>query len=132
MTSPSPAALVDRYLQLCEDRDLAAASAFLAPGARLNFPGGRSHPSLAAMAAAASGAYRWVRKRRDRYFEAAGDGADQVVISLGTLYGEDLAGEPFSGVRYADVFVLRDGLIVEQNVFNDLPEAGIVPVPTPR
>ncbi|RAY16192.1 hypothetical protein DPM19_04630 [Actinomadura craniellae] len=125
----SPAALVDHYLQLCEDRRLAEAALLLAPDARLCFPGGRIHTSLPQMAAAAAGHYRWVRKRRDRYFEAPGDGSDRVVTSLGTLYGEDLAGEAFSGVRYADVFVLRDGLIAEQHVFNDLPEAGITRVP---
>ncbi len=128
----SPAALVDHYLQLCEDRALDEAGRLLAPGARLVFPGGRVYTSLQEMAGSASGHYRWVRKRRERYFEAAGDGSGETVTvtSLGTLYGEDLEGEPFSGIRYADIFVLRDGLIVEQNVFNDLPEAGIIRIPS--
>lgn len=128
----SPAALVDHYLQLCEDRELDEATRLLASDARLTFPGGKVYTSLRQMAGAASGHYRWVRKHRERYFEAAGDGSGGTVTvtSLGTLYGEDLEGRPFSGIRYADVFVLRDGLIVEQNVFNDLPEAGIIPVPS--
>ncbi|ROO88284.1 SnoaL-like protein [Actinocorallia herbida] len=126
----SPAALVDRYLQLCEDRALDEATALLAPGARIVFPGGRVHTSLHQMAGAASGHYTWVRKHRERYFEGTGADGAVVVTSLGSLYGEDLDGAPFSGIRYADVFVLRDGLIVEQNVFNDLPEAGIIRIPS--
>lgn len=121
-------ALVDRYLRLCEDRELDRAGAFLAPGARLVFPGNRVHASLPEMVAASTGRYRWVRKERERYFEgveSTGEGDQRTVTSLGTLYGEDLAGRPFTGVRYVDVFVLRDGLIVEQHVYNDLALAGI-------
>jgi hypothetical protein len=123
-------AFVDRYLRLCEDRELDEASAYLAPEARLVFPGNRIHSSLPEMAAAATGRYRWVRKERERYFEGvesvgACDRRALTVTSLGTLYGEDLAGRPFSDVRYVDVFVLRDGLIVEQHVYNDLALAGI-------
>lgn len=122
-------ALVDRYLRLCEDRELDEASALLAPGARLVFPGNRVHSSLPEMAAASTMRYRWVRKERERYFEGVAGGGLATVTSLGTLYGEDLAGRPFSDVRYVDVFVLRDGLIVEQHVYNDLALAGIAASP---
>ena len=118
-------ALVDRYLRLCEDRRLDEAATLLAPDARLVFPGPRVHSSLPEMAAASAGRYRWVRKERERYFEGTADGGLRSVTSLGTLYGEDPAGRPFSGVRYVDVFVLRDGLITEQHVYNDLALAGI-------
>ncbi|RKN12469.1 nuclear transport factor 2 family protein [Streptomyces radicis] len=122
-----PRALVDRYLRLCEERRLDEAGLLLAPDATLVFPGGERHASPAAMAAAARASYRWVRKRRDRWFtgtadEGEGDGTGAVtVVSLGTLHSEDPAGRPFDGIRYADVFVLRDGLIHEQHVYNDLP-----------
>jgi ketosteroid isomerase-like protein len=112
--------IVDDYLQLCEDGQLEQASRYLAPDARLVFPGGRSFGSLAEMAAARR--YRWARKRRDRYFVATA-GEVTAVTSVGHLYGEDAAGIPFDSVRYADVFVLRAGLIVEQHVYNDLAEA---------
>jgi ketosteroid isomerase-like protein len=115
-------AMVDEYLQLCEDRDLEQASRFLAPDARLVFPGGVTFRSLREMAAEAGGRYRWVRKKRRQYFVgSAGDAA--AVTSLGTLYGEDLDGAPFAEIRYADVFVIRDGLIAEQHVYNDLAAA---------
>lgn len=128
MGPETPAAMVDRYLQLCEDRSLDEASGLLAPGARLVFPGGTAYDSLEEMVAGARGGYRWVRKRRDHYIEGvpSPDGRERPVVSLGTLYGEDLEGRPFSGVRYVDVFIVRDGLIAEQHVFNDLPEAGII------
>ncbi|TDD39032.1 hypothetical protein E1287_04285 [Actinomadura sp. KC06] len=140
-------ALIDRYLQLCEDRRLDEAGALLTPGARLVFPGNRVYATLPEMAAASAGRYRWVRKERERYFEGttnggangSGDGGSNgggaigggalTVTSLGTLYGEDLTGRPFSGVRYVDVFVLRDGLIAEQHVYNDLAVAGIGAAP---
>jgi len=38
---------------------------------------------------------------------------------LGTLYGEWSDGTPFEGNRYIDRFVVRDGLIVSQDVWND-------------
>ncbi|WP_431906439.1 nuclear transport factor 2 family protein [Micromonospora carbonacea] len=117
------ARLVDHYLQLCEDRDLDRAGRLLAPGALIVFPGGRRFASLAELASASGGTYRWVRKHRDRYLVgvAAADGVS--VTSLGRLYGQWPDGEPFDGIRYADVFVLRDGLIAEQHVYNDLATA---------
>ncbi|RMB84712.1 nuclear transport factor 2 family protein [Streptomyces shenzhenensis] len=120
----TPAATVDRYLQLCEDRDLDTAGALLAPGALMVFPGGHRYGSLPQMATAQHGRYQWVRKHRDRYFEGRTEDGLVTVTSLGTLYGEDGAGEPFEGIRYADVFVLRDGLIAEQHVYNDLAGNG--------
>jgi hypothetical protein len=124
-----PSGVVDAYLQLCEDRDLEAAATFLSPDVRLQFPGGATYRSLSEMAASAAGAYRWVRKHRDRFAVGSMDGRT-TVTSIGTLYGERLDGTPFDGIRYVDVFVLDGGLIVEQLVWNDLAIAGIVPLPS--
>lgn len=121
--TPDPIAVVDAYLQLCEDRELDAAAVHLSPAAVLQFPGGAEYGTLAEMIAAPK-AYKWVRKHRDRY--AVGrDGERTVVTSIGRLYGERLDGERFDDIRYIDVFVLRDGLIEEQLVWNDLCLAGI-------
>ncbi|MDG4819979.1 DUF4440 domain-containing protein [Micromonospora sp. WMMD956] len=117
------ARLVDHYLQLCEDRDLDRAGRLLAPGALIVFPGGRRFASLPELASAATGTYRWVRKHRDRYLVGVAPDDGVSVTSLGRLYGQWPDGEPFDGIRYADVFVLRDGLIVEQHVYNDLATA---------
>lgn len=119
-----PTVVVDTYLQLCEDRELDAASRFLAPGVRMQFPTGVEHAALADMVATPK-PYAWVRKHRDRFLTGEQEGGDVHVVSLGRLYGERLDGTPFDDVRYVDVFVLRDGLITEQIVWNDLCEAGI-------
>ncbi|MEU3199341.1 nuclear transport factor 2-like protein [Streptomyces sp. NPDC006996] len=120
-----PAETVDRYLQYCEDRRLEEAQAMLASAPRIVFPTGAVYVSLPDMAADQRGRYRWVRKRRDRYLVGATPDGLVTVTSLGTLYGEDMRGLPFEGVRYVDVFVLRDGLIAEQHVYNDLADTGI-------
>ncbi len=120
---------IDTYLQLCEDRRLEEATEFLADGVHLIFPGNRSYASLQEMAQASKGRYAWVKKHRTDYAvgeRTAPDGAtEQVVTSIGTLYGEKLDGAPFEGIRYIDVFTLRDGRIVRQEVWNDLAETGI-------
>jgi len=43
-----------------------------------------------------------------------------VVYNYGDLRGEWADGTPFSGIRYIDRFVVRDGRIVDQKVWNDL------------
>jgi len=82
------------------------------------------------MAQASTGRYAWVRKHRTDYSvgeRTATDGVtEQVVTSIGTLYGEKLDGSPFEEIRYVDVFTLRNGRIVRQEVWNDLAETGIV------
>jgi hypothetical protein len=123
-----PVALVDRYLQLCEDREVEAASAHLSPSVRIQFPAGQVYGSLGELVAAPK-SYTWVRKMRDR-LAVGTEGDATVVTSIGRLYGEKLDGTPFEDIRYVDVFVVRDGLIVEQLVWNDLSENGFrVPVP---
>ncbi|TAM93281.1 MAG: hypothetical protein EPN43_00955, partial [Jatrophihabitans sp.] len=54
--------VVARFLRLCEARRTAEADAMLAPGAVLEFPGGRTHTSVGEMAAAAAGRYTSVAK----------------------------------------------------------------------
>lgn len=120
--SAQPADIVDQYLQLCEDRQVAAAAKYLADGARLEFPGGALYRSLEELVEAPK-AYRWVRKNRDRYVVGQESGRT-VVTSMGRLYGERLDGSPFEGIRYVDVFVFDGDHIAEQIVWNDLSEHG--------
>lgn len=117
--------LVDAYLECCESRDLDAAAQRLGPEPLLVFPGPVRYHSLEAMTARAAERYRWIRKHRDSY--AVGEGpSGTVVVSRGRLYGENLYGVPFDDVRYVDVFVVRDGRIHEQHVFNDLAVSGVL------
>jgi hypothetical protein len=51
----------------------------------------------------------------------AGEG-ETIVYNLGTLYGEWPDGTSFDGNRYVDRFVVRDGKIVQMDVWNDSAE----------
>lgn len=117
--------MIDEYLQFNEDRNLEEASKFLAPNVVLQFPAGVTYGSLQELVTSAKGRYQWVRKHRDRYF-VGHDGDTTTVTSIGRLYGVDLNGEPFEDIRYVDVFVIKDGKITEQIVWNDLAETGVV------
>ena len=114
------------YLALCEQRQLAEAGRYLAPGAELIFPGDRHYTSLEAMVGDSAARYRSVRKQStiSAVGQRASDGR-AIVVSAGTLEGESLDGSTFSGVRYADLFVFEGELILEQHVYNDLGEMGI-------
>ncbi len=116
--------LVNQYLQVCEDRQFDEASRFLDPEILMVFPGNQKFTSLQEMAQGAKGRYNWVKKRRTDFTTCA-TGADTVVTSRGTLYGERADGTPFADIRYIDLFVIRDKKIVEQHVWNDLAELGI-------
>lgn len=110
------------FLRTLEARDLAKASAMLSPGARMVFPGGAEFSSLEALVGWAKDRYRHVGKRFERVDEmAAEDG--RIVVCRGTLYGVWPDGGTFEGIRFIDWFLIRDGLIVEQHVWNDLAEA---------
>jgi ketosteroid isomerase-like protein len=50
------------------------------------------------------------------------------VVSIGTLSGVDRESEPFEGVRYVDVYEVREGRITRLDVWNDLAVDGVVPV----
>jgi hypothetical protein len=109
--------VVRQYLDAMERRDLAAAKAFLAPGFWMLFPGGKRYESLEALVEGAQGRYRTAKKTYEQ-FDAAGD----VVYCHGTLYGELLSGETYSGIRFVDRFTVRDGRLVDQRVWNDMAE----------
>jgi len=141
--------LVLGFLEALERRDLAAAGAALAPGTGLTFPGGVRHASLEAMVEAARGRYRRIGKIVESVeaFAAGGAGgagptgtagegagrapagspaAELVVYVRGTLHGENLHGVPFEGVRFIDRFEVAGGRIVDQQVWNDLAESGVL------
>jgi hypothetical protein len=121
-----PAAGIDGFLQLCEDRQLDVAQLCMRPDVTLFWPGGARYSSLQEMVAGAAGRYRWVKKHRDHYAVGTDTQGRTVVTSRGRLFGENLHGVPFEDIRYVDVFVLEDGLIVEQHVWNDFPLSDVL------
>ena len=120
------AKIVRTYLRLVEARDLDAASELLADDVSIVFPGGRTFESLTDQVASSAGRFRSVKKTLDQ-LDVISDGAETTVYVYGTLAGQALDGSPFDGVRFIDRFVLNDGLIVSQMVWNDLAEVGALP-----
>lgn len=109
--------VVRRYLAAMERRDLAEARRYLAPGFSMIFPGARRLASLEALIDFARERYRSARKSYERF-----DVAADAVYCFGTLSGELLDGSPYSGIRFIDRFTVRDGRLVDQQVWNDMAE----------
>lgn len=118
-----PAALVDEYLRLLMIPDPEAARRFVAPDLLIRFTGGRVMRDPAECARFNSARYAWVKKRVESTEVVAGSTpAEAIVYSRGTLHGEWPDGAAFEGNRYVDRYVIRDGLIVQMDVWNDSAE----------
>lgn len=116
---PDPSLVVRAFLEAMEARDLARASVFLGDDFVMTFPGGVRLQRLEELVEWARPRYRFVRKSYER-FDAAGG----VVYCFGTLTGEWNNGTAFDGIRFIDRFELAGGLIVRQDVWNDMGEVG--------
>ncbi|RZI40632.1 nuclear transport factor 2 family protein [Herbaspirillum sp. HC18] len=129
----TPAQIVEAYLAAHMIPDPVAARAFIGPGFEITFTGGRKMKEPAQATAFNARRYKWVKKHFERTETVAGGTADETVVySLGTLYGEWPDGTPFEGNRYIDRFVVSNGKIVRQSVWNDsaeilLDRAGLTP-----
>lgn len=117
----SPSRMVATYLRTMEARDLDGARAMLAPGFNMTFPGNRQYTKLEDLVEGSKGRYRNVRKVFERFDEAETP-EGTVVYSIGTLTGEWPDGTAFSGIRYIDRFLMRDGKFIATRVWNDLAE----------
>lgn len=122
----SPAGIVRTFLELMEARDLDAAAAFLDPAVVITFPGSRTFRDLHDQVASSAGRFEFVRKTFDRIDVVETDTNAAVVYAFGTLAGKNLQGADFAGVRFIDRFTIVDGLIVDQMVWNDLAESGVI------
>ncbi len=111
--------LVWDFLTLFAEQRHADANAYLAPGCQMVFPGDVVMTDCREVPKNAASVYRWVKKVFEEIDELEGDG-QTVVYILGTLQGEWLDGTPLRDVRYIDRFVVRDGKIVDQRVWNDV------------
>ncbi len=117
---------VQRYLRLMQERELESAQEALADNVEIVFPGPARFDTAAAIAAGGGRRYKNIRKTfasTEAY--RAPDGMVRV-IQQGTLSGENLHGKPFSGVRYVDMFLVKDDKILRQDVFNDLEISGVL------
>ena len=126
MGNPATAvATVETFLRLVEERKLDEAAPYLAPGVTITFPGGRKFAGLDEQVASSTGRFLSVRKVFER-FDSVQDGDEVIVYAFGTLQGEALDGSSFSGVRFIDRFVLVEGRIVDQKVWNDMAESKVL------
>ena len=116
-----PADLARNFLEAMERRDLDSARKLLAEGFVMTFPGGRRFTNFEALFEFARPRYRFVRKRFDA-FETVTTDSGAIVWCRGTLEGQWPDGRPFSGIRFVDRFVVRDGLLTQQDVWNDMAE----------
>ncbi|MGQ4273813.1 nuclear transport factor 2 family protein [Terrihabitans sp. B22-R8] len=119
------AEIVRLYLEASMIPDPDSAAQYMKPGTEITFTGGRVFDHPRGPTAFNASRYKWVKKRMERFDVAPADG-ETVVYSVGTLYGEWLDGTPFEGNRYVDRFVVRDGLIVKMDVWNDSAERLLV------
>ena len=116
-------AIVEEFLRIVMIPDPAGARAFMAPEMQIRFTGARVMHDIAECSVFNAARYRWVKKRFERTDVVQGvDDNEAVVYNVGTLYGEWPDGTPFAGNRYVDRYVLRQGKIVEMEVWNDSAE----------
>lgn len=119
------AARMHRYLDASTSGRWDEAARYVAQEVRFVFPSGEFR-SLAEMRDGLSRRYTNLVKHMESIDVAAGPYGHLVVVVAGTLAGENLHGVPFTGVRFLDRLVVRDGLVVEQHVYNDLGSSGVL------
>jgi hypothetical protein len=119
----TPLEIVEDFLRIIMIPDPVGARAFVATDLRIRFTGAREMQDPAECTAFNRSRYAWVKKRFEQTdVVATPDGADAIVYNIGTLYGEWLDGTPFEGNRYVDRYVVRNGKIVQMDVWNDSAE----------
>lgn len=122
--TPTPRAVVeDLFERMADEERRETVGDLFAESAVVTVPGARFEGSDAAgeMLAWFDPRYEWARKEFDRWVVSGSD-----VVCLGTLYGVDVDGRPFDGVRYVDVYEVVDGRIERMDVYNDLAVEGVV------
>ena len=124
--------LVQTFLPMMEARDLDTAETMMADNAVIVFPGGKQYANQREMVQSAKGRYQWVKKTFDQIDHCVCEDGSEVVYIMGTLYGVNRHVVEFSVIRYIDRFVVRDGKITEQHVWNDLAESGVLERQTER
>ena len=115
------AEIVEHFLEASMIPDPVAAAKYISPALKITFTGGRIYHHPRESAAFNATRYAWVKKRMERSDVVPGT-TETIVYNLGTLYGAWPDGTTFEGNRYVDRFVVRNGLIVDMQVWNDSAE----------
>ena len=115
--------IVEEFLRIIMIPDPVSARAFVSPQLRIRFTGAREMKDPTECSAFNASRYKWVKKKfQQTDVVAAGSDDEAIVYNIGTLYGEWLDGTPFEGNRYVDRYVVKHGLIVQMDVWNDSAE----------
>jgi hypothetical protein len=115
------AEIVEKFLAASMVPDPETAARYIAEALKLTFTGGRKYTHPRESTAFNAKRYKWVKKAMERSDVVPGT-HETIVYNIGTLYGEWPDGTPFEGNRYVDRFVVRDGKIVQMDVWNDSAE----------
>ncbi|WP_422102756.1 nuclear transport factor 2 family protein [Vreelandella sp.] len=118
-TQPHDVRHVLAFLEAMASRDLPRAQACLTEDAVMQFPGAPAMHQLVSVVEWAKSRYLRVSKTFHGVDHCITP-CQSVVICHGELTVEWLDGSTTSGVRFIDRFVLIDGLIARQDVWNDL------------
>ncbi|WP_417789718.1 nuclear transport factor 2 family protein [Terasakiella pusilla] len=113
-------ALVLDFLKTMEARDLEKARTMISSDFVMEFPGSGKMTRFEDLIAWAKDRYQFVTKTIEDVSTAAKEDGDVVVYCHGMLAGRWKNDVLFENVRFIDRFVVRDGLIVQQDVWNDL------------
>lgn len=113
--------IVERFLVASMVPDPETAAGYMTEDVAITFTGGRKFAHPRETSGFNATRYKWVKKKMLRTDVAPGVG-ETIVYNTGTLYGEWPDGTPFEGNRYVDRFVVRDGKIVQMDVWNDSAE----------
>lgn len=119
---PAPEQIVRNFLAAMERRDLEAASAYLADGFTMTFPGNARLNRLEDLIAWAKPRYRKIAKAYECFDTVPGMESAAVYCS-GTLHGEWPDGRAFEGIRFIDRFTVKGGRLLDQAVWNDMGAA---------
>lgn len=109
------------FLRLLEARDVDAARAYVSDRCRFVFPGGREPDGIDAIVAQSRRRYRRIGKTVERA-DAFATPEGVVVYVSGVLHGEWNDGGAFTSIRFIDRFLVVDGRISAQEVWNDAGE----------
>jgi ketosteroid isomerase-like protein len=122
-TAWGPKEIVEEFLRIVMIPDPEAARAFTSPDLQILFTGGRAMCDPAETSAFNASRYKWVKKRFLQTDVVAGATDEEAIVyNIGTLHGEWLDGTPFENNRYVDRYVVRQGRIVQMQVWNDSAE----------
>ena len=118
--------IVERFLDASMVPDPETAARYIAADLKITFTGGRKYSHPRETAGFNAKRYKWVKKKMERTDVVPGQRRNHRLQS-GTLYGEWPDGTSFEGNRYVDRFVVRDGKIVQMDVWNDSAERLLTP-----